>query len=137
MGAARRRRRLAVDLADGHHLRPDDRIPVARSVRRRLPGLPHAQGLAVIEEIDGLIPRILALGPDVLAITGDHSTPAILKAHSWHPVPFLLFSKWCLPDEAERFTERAARRGSLGHFHATSAMGLMLANALKLLKFGA
>jgi 2,3-bisphosphoglycerate-independent phosphoglycerate mutase len=91
----------------------------------------------VIEEIDGLIPRIQALGPDVLAITGDHSTPAILKAHSWHPVPFLLYSKWCLPDEAERFTERAARRGSLGHFHASSAMGLMLANALKLLKYGA
>ena len=91
----------------------------------------------VIEEVDGLIPRILELEPDVLAITGDHSTPAILKAHSWHPVPFLLYSKWCLPDEAERFTERAARRGSLGHFHASEAMGLMLANALKLLKYGA
>lgn len=91
----------------------------------------------VIEEIDGMIPEILALGPDVLAITGDHSTPSILKAHSWHPVPFMLHSKWCLPDEAERFTERAARRGSLGHFHASEAMGLMLANALKLLKFGA
>lgn len=91
----------------------------------------------VIEEIDGLIPKILALNPDVLAITGDHSTPSILKAHSWHPVPFLLHSKSCLPDEAERFTERAARRGSLGHFHANSAMALMLANAHKLLKFGA
>jgi 2,3-bisphosphoglycerate-independent phosphoglycerate mutase len=91
----------------------------------------------VIEEIDGLIPRLLELEPDVLAITGDHSTPAILKAHSWHPVPFLLYSKWCLPDDAERFTERAARRGSLGHFQASQAMGLLLANALKLLKFGA
>jgi 2,3-bisphosphoglycerate-independent phosphoglycerate mutase len=91
----------------------------------------------VIEEVDELIPRILELEPDVLAITGDHSTPSILKAHSWHPVPFLLYSKWCLPDEAERFTERAARKGSLGHFHASEAMGLMLANALKLLKYGA
>ena len=91
----------------------------------------------VIEEIDGLIGRIMELGPDVLAVTGDHSTPAVLKAHSWHPVPFLLYSKWALPDEADRFTERAARKGSLGHFHATEAMGLMLANALKLLKFGA
>ena len=91
----------------------------------------------VIEEIDGLIPRILELEPDVLAITGDHSTPAGLKAHSWHPVPFLLYSKWCLPDDAERFNERAARRGSLGHFQASQAMGLLLANALKLLKFGA
>jgi 2,3-bisphosphoglycerate-independent phosphoglycerate mutase len=91
----------------------------------------------VIEEVDQLIPSILELGPDVLAITGDHSTPAVLKGHSWHPVPFLLYSKWCLPDEADRFTERAARRGSLGHFHASEAMGLMLANALKLLKYGA
>ena len=73
----------------------------------------------------------------MLAITGDHSTPAVLKAHSWHPVPFLLYSKWCLPDEAGRFTERSARKGSLGHFHASEAMGLMLANALKLLKYGA
>jgi 2,3-bisphosphoglycerate-independent phosphoglycerate mutase len=91
----------------------------------------------VFEEVDQLIPSILELGPDVLAITGDHSTPAVLKGHSWHPVPFLLYSKWCLPDEADRFTERAARRGSLGHFHASEAMGLMLANALKLLKYGA
>jgi 2,3-bisphosphoglycerate-independent phosphoglycerate mutase len=91
----------------------------------------------VIEEVDSLIPNILALKPDVLAITGDHSTPAVLKGHSWHPVPFLLHSKWCLPDEADRFTERAARKGSLGHFHASQAMGLMLAHALKLLKYGA
>lgn len=91
----------------------------------------------VIEEIDSLIPCILEREPDVLVITGDHSTPAVLKAHSWHPVPFLLYSKWCLPDDAERFTERSARKGSLGHFHASEAMGLMLANALKLLKYGA
>jgi 2,3-bisphosphoglycerate-independent phosphoglycerate mutase len=96
-----------------------------------------ARKVQVIEEIDALLPEILALGPDVLAITGDHSTPSILKAHSWHPVPFLINSKWCLPDDAERFTERAARRGSLGHFHASEAMGLLLANGLKLLKFGA
>jgi 2,3-bisphosphoglycerate-independent phosphoglycerate mutase len=96
-----------------------------------------ARKVQVIEEIDGLIPQILELKPDVLAITGDHSTPAILKAHSWHPVPYLLYSHWCLPDEAGRFTERAARKGSLGHFHASEAMGLLLANGLKLLKFGA
>jgi 2,3-bisphosphoglycerate-independent phosphoglycerate mutase len=91
----------------------------------------------VIEEIDGLIPQILELKPDVLAITGDHSTPAIMKAHSWHPVPYLIHSKWVLPDDAGRFTERAARKGSLGHFHASEAIALLLANALKLLKFGA
>lgn len=96
-----------------------------------------ARKVRVIEEFDALLPQVLALEPDVLVITGDHSTPSVLKAHSWHPVPFLLHSKWCLPDDAQRFTEREARRGSLGHFQATQAMGLMLAHALKLLKFGA
>jgi 2,3-bisphosphoglycerate-independent phosphoglycerate mutase len=96
-----------------------------------------ARKVQVIEEIDSLVPQILELKPDVLAITGDHSTPAVLKAHSWHPVPYLLYSKWCLPDEAGRFTERAARKGSLGHFHASEALGLLLANGLKLLKYGA
>ncbi|MCC7104867.1 MAG: 2,3-bisphosphoglycerate-independent phosphoglycerate mutase [Chloroflexi bacterium] len=96
-----------------------------------------ARKVRVIEEIDGLVGEIVKLGPDVFAMTGDHSTPAIMKAHSWHPVPFLLHSKWCLPDDAKRFTERNARKGSLGRFHASEAMGLMMAHAQKLLKFGA
>ncbi|MBI4494839.1 MAG: 2,3-bisphosphoglycerate-independent phosphoglycerate mutase [Chloroflexi bacterium] len=96
-----------------------------------------ARKVRMIEEVDGYIPDLLALGADVFAITGDHSTPAVLKAHSWHPVPFMLHSRWVLPDEAERFTERHARRGSLGHFHMSQAMVLLLANALKLLKYGA
>lgn len=96
-----------------------------------------ARKVRMIEEVDSYIPQLLALKPDVFAVTGDHSTPSILKAHSWHPVPYLLHSPWVLPDEAERFTEREARRGSLGHFHMSEAMTLLLANALKLLKYGA
>lgn len=90
-----------------------------------------------IEEVDRHIPELLALGADVFAITGDHSSPSALKAHSWHPSPFLLSSKYCGVDVATRFTERECARGVLGKFHAVDEMTLMLANALKLKKFGA
>lgn len=96
-----------------------------------------ARKVRALEEIDSVIPQFLALKPDVFAMTGDHSTPAILAAHSWHPSPFLLHSRWVLPDGSERFTERSARRGSLGQMHMSQAMSLLLANALKLLKYGA
>lgn len=96
-----------------------------------------ARKVGVMEEVDRLIPELMALKPDVFAMTGDHSTPSVLKAHSWHPVPFLLYSPWVIPDGLEHFSERTARQGSLGHFHASEAMGLMLANSLKLLKYGA
>ena len=91
----------------------------------------------VIEEVDRHIPTLLALEPDVIVVTGDHSTPAVLKGHSWHPCPFLLWSKYCRPDGASRFTERECSRGSLGRFPAVEAMALMLANAQKMKKFGA
>jgi len=90
-----------------------------------------------IEEIDGFIPRIEALGPDVLVVTSDHSTPSLLKGHSWHPNPFLLVSPTALPDSVGVFTERECARGSLGRFPSLSAMPLMLAHAGKLKKFGA
>jgi 2,3-bisphosphoglycerate-independent phosphoglycerate mutase len=90
-----------------------------------------------IEDVDQHIPELLSLGADVFAITGDHSTPSALKAHSWHPSPFLLHSKYCGVDAATRFTERECARGVLGKFHAVDEMTLMLANALKLKKFGA
>lgn len=90
-----------------------------------------------VELFDTLLPEILALGPDVLAITGDHSTPALLKAHSWHPVPLLLKAPYLRADEARRFTEKEALKGSLGHLRGVELMPLLLAHAGKLLKYGA
>lgn len=90
-----------------------------------------------IEGFDALLPELLALGPEVLAITGDHSTPALLKGHSWHPVPLLLKAPYLRPDEARRFTEREALRGSLGHLRGVELMPLLLAHALRWQKYGA
>lgn len=90
-----------------------------------------------LEEIDRMIPSIFRLNPDVLVVTGDHSTPAVLKSHSWHPNPILLYSKYIRPDGIRRFTERQCQRGQLGRFPAVEIIPLMLANGLKLKKFGA
>jgi 2,3-bisphosphoglycerate-independent phosphoglycerate mutase len=90
-----------------------------------------------VEELDGYMPSILSLNPDVLIVTGDHSTPATLAMHSWHPVPVLLKGKYCRRDDVVEFTERACLRGGLGQFHAAELMPLALANALKLNKYGA
>jgi 2,3-bisphosphoglycerate-independent phosphoglycerate mutase len=90
-----------------------------------------------IEELDNALISLLSLDPDVLIITGDHSTPATLAMHSWHPVPFMLKSKWCRPDNVTEFSERACLAGGMGRFPATEIMPLAMANALKLDKFGA
>jgi len=90
-----------------------------------------------LEEIDRMVPSILRVNPDVLVVTGDHSTPAILKSHSWHPNPILLYSKYIRPDGIRRFTERQCQKGQLGRFPAMEIIPLMLANGLKLKKFGA
>jgi len=91
----------------------------------------------ILEEIDRVIPSIVKLRPDALVVTGDHSTPSLLKGHSWHPNPILLFSKYIRPDGIRRFTERQCQRGQLGRFPAVDVIPLMLANGLKLKKFGA
>lgn len=96
-----------------------------------------ARKVEVLEEFDRNLPAILELGPDVLVVTGDHSTPAVLKAHSWHPVPFLLYSKWVRPDRISGFGEAACAGGSLGTFPSLGALPLAMAHALKLAKFGA
>jgi 2,3-bisphosphoglycerate-independent phosphoglycerate mutase len=96
-----------------------------------------AAKVAAIEELDAFIPRITALKPDVLAVTSDHSTPALLKAHSWHPNPFVLVSPTARTDDVQTFTERSCARGLLGRFRSIHAMPLMLAHALKLEKYGA
>jgi 2,3-bisphosphoglycerate-independent phosphoglycerate mutase len=90
-----------------------------------------------IEEIDRFIPEIMSLKPDVVVVTGDHSTPAILKGHSWHPVPTILYSQYCRPDKVTEFSESACLQGGLGIFPAKNIMTLAMANALKLNKYGA
>jgi 2,3-bisphosphoglycerate-independent phosphoglycerate mutase len=90
-----------------------------------------------IEELDAALHILLQKKPDVLAITGDHSTPCALKAHSWHPQPVLLTSACTGSDKLERFTETGANMGSLGLFEAKYLMRLMQANARMFDKFGA
>jgi 2,3-bisphosphoglycerate-independent phosphoglycerate mutase len=96
-----------------------------------------ARKVQVIEDVDRALPGLIDLNPDCLVVTGDHSTPALLKTHSWHPVPFLLQSRWEVPDEVDRFGERTCGRGALGIFPAQAAMQLMLAASLRLTKYGA
>ncbi len=91
----------------------------------------------IIEEIDKALPVLLSLEPDVIVVTGDHSTPALLKGHSWHPLPVILYSQWCRPDKVNEFSEQACIPGGLGRFPATQIMPLAMAHALKLNKFGA
>jgi 2,3-bisphosphoglycerate-independent phosphoglycerate mutase len=90
-----------------------------------------------IEEFDSILPEILSLGPDVLAITGDHSSPSALAGHSFHPVPIMIWSKRAFKDGSGRFTERDCRYGSLGLIYATCVMPMLLAHAGRLEKFGA
>ncbi|MGC9468984.1 MAG: 2,3-bisphosphoglycerate-independent phosphoglycerate mutase [Anaerolineae bacterium] len=93
---------------------------------------------SLIEEVDALLPKILDLKPDVLVITGDHSTPAKMRYHSWHPIPVLLWAENCRPDEVARFGERACMHGGLGpRYPAEDLMPLMLAHADRLDKYGA
>jgi 2,3-bisphosphoglycerate-independent phosphoglycerate mutase len=89
------------------------------------------------EELDAIIPRITELNPDVLIVTGDHSTPAKMKSHSWHPVPVLLSSDLCRPDRCEVFGESECIMGGLGQFPAKYLMGFAMAHAGRLEKFGA
>ena len=90
----------------------------------------------LLEDLDKKIPKILKLDFDVLCITGDHSTPAVLKSHSWHPNPLLLQAKTCRYSGIKEFSERSCAQGGLGVFPATDVMPLLLAHALKLKKFG-
>jgi 2,3-bisphosphoglycerate-independent phosphoglycerate mutase len=90
-----------------------------------------------IEELDAAIPRINELKPTVLIVTGDHSTPSFLKAHSWHPVPTLLVSDCCRPDGHTTFGENTCVRGGLGQFEAKYLMCLALSNAGRMTKYGA
>ncbi len=97
-----------------------------------------AHKVGIIEGVDRALPNLLKLKPDVLIITGDHSTPCKLKSHSWHPVPFLLWAPASArPDDQTEFGERACARGGFGTMKALEAMHLALAHAGRLTKFGA
>lgn len=89
-----------------------------------------------LEELDPFVPDILELGPDVLVVAGDHSTPAIMAAHSWHPVPFMLHSNLTKGEGVPTFDERACALGSIGSIPATSVMVMGLSHAGKMAKFG-
>lgn len=91
----------------------------------------------VIEEVDEALPILLQLQPDALIVTGDHSTPVSLKAHSWHPVPLMICSKYTRRGLSNSFDEFECARGSLGTIYAVDVIGLILAHALRLEKFGA
>ncbi len=92
----------------------------------------------IIESVDAALPGLLDLKPDVLMVTGDHSTPAKLRSHSWHPVPLLLWAPAShMPDGQTQFGERACALGGLGTFLAVEAMPMALAHALRMVKFGA
>jgi 2,3-bisphosphoglycerate-independent phosphoglycerate mutase len=96
-----------------------------------------AAKVAALERFDALLPRVLALRPDVLAVSGDHATPSILKGHGWQGVPALLASPYCGADPVSRFTERDCVGGSLGVIPAQELMPLVMANALRFTKYGA
>jgi 2,3-bisphosphoglycerate-independent phosphoglycerate mutase len=93
--------------------------------------------VVALERFDAFIPAIRDLGPDVLIVSGDHSTPSVLAAHGWQPVPALLWSRYCGADPVTAFTERACAAGTLGVIPAHHLMPLIMANALRLTKFGA
>jgi 2,3-bisphosphoglycerate-independent phosphoglycerate mutase len=93
--------------------------------------------VAAIEEVDSLIPSVLDAGVDVLAVTGDHSTPAQMAAHSWHPVPVLLCGGTASADGLPKFDEVHCRQGSLGRFEAKHLLPQLLAAAGRLAKYGA
>lgn len=93
--------------------------------------------IKVIEEVDKVMPLLMELSPDVLVVTGDHSTPSRMKGHSWHPSPLVLLSPYVRPDGISTFGERDCARGSLGIIPAWKLMGLLLAHGRRLKKFGA
>lgn len=96
-----------------------------------------ANKIKILEELDKQIPKLKGLKLDVITVTGDHSTPSLMKSHSWHPNPIMINSKYIIKDDVDKFTEKECAKGGFGIFYSKDVMTLMLANALKLNKFGA
>jgi 2,3-bisphosphoglycerate-independent phosphoglycerate mutase len=93
--------------------------------------------IKVIEEFDQYLPALLELKPDVVVVVGDHSTPVPIKSHSWHPVPFMISSKYVRKGANRAYDEYECSKGVLGVMNALDILPLMLANGLRLDKFGA
>jgi 2,3-bisphosphoglycerate-independent phosphoglycerate mutase len=91
----------------------------------------------VIEHFDQVLPQIMELAPDVVIVTGDHSTPAVWKAHSWHELPVLLWSPYVRRDAVTAYGERPCMAGGLGHIVHPDLMPLAMGHAKRLQKFGA
>jgi len=96
-----------------------------------------ARKVKILEQADKALPVLLELKPDVLVVTGDHSTPAAFGGHSWHPVPVVISAKYCRTDAVKEFSENAFLAGGLGRISAKDIMTLAMANARKLTKYGA
>lgn len=96
-----------------------------------------AAKVAAIEQVDAALPDLLALAPDVLCVTGDHSTPVAMKGHSWHPVPVMVAARHAFADGLARFHEKHTREGALGTFASRDLIAVLLAHAGRLDKFGA
>jgi len=93
--------------------------------------------VSALERFDAFVPEIRALGPDVIVVSGDHASPSVLASHGWQPVPVLLWSRYCGADPVKAFSERACAAGTLGVMPAQHLMPLVMANALRLTKYGA
>ena len=93
--------------------------------------------VAVIEEADRIVPALMDVGPDIVIVTGDHSTPSLLRSHSWHPVPFLISGGATRNDAARTFGETACAAGAHGLVRGRELMRLAAARAGRLAKFGA
>jgi len=93
--------------------------------------------VAAIEALDVVIPQLMAMGPDVVAVTGDHATPSQMAAHSWHPVPVLVHAERAGRDGVARFGERDCLQGALGRRPARELMPILLNVAGRLAKYGA
>jgi 2,3-bisphosphoglycerate-independent phosphoglycerate mutase len=93
--------------------------------------------VAAIEALDAVVPDLMSMSPDVVAVTGDHATPSQMAAHSWHPVPVLLHGECVGRDQVTQFGERWCLQGSLGRRPARELMPIMLNTAGRLAKYGA
>ena len=110
------------------HFKPPDKAGEDGDFERKV---------AVIEEADRIVPALMDVGPDVVIVTGDHSTPSRLRSHSWHPVPFLISGGAARNGTPRSFGETPCAGGAHGIVRGRALMPLAVARAGRLAKFGA